>query len=119
MRQFRVLFAHLLGRDEVYLGVIVREVVRHVFDFRLDCGAVRTFRGHDKDLSLMHLPRGESGLLAASNARHGAIDRNGVLSRIQHARNAAHRVGVSLAHALAPEGVVLALRENCGRHHAV
>ena len=119
VRQFRVLFTHLLCGDEVHFGVIIRKVVRHVFDFRLDCSAVRIFRGNDKDLSLMHLPRGELRLLALTDTRHGALHGNRVLSRIQHARNAAHRIGVALAHALAPEGIVLALRQNRGCQHTV
>ena len=77
------------------------------------------FRRNDKDLSLMHLPRGELGLLTLTDARHGALHGNRILSRIQHARNAAHRIGVALAHALAPEGIVLALRQNRGCQHTV
>ena len=65
------------------------------------------------------LAGGELGILAGTHSLDCGIDGNGVLLRIGDAGNAADRIGMTLAYALAPEGVVGAIRQEAVAHHAV
>ena len=77
-------------------------------------GAVRAVLCHDIDLTTV--------LLTGAQFRHGAIahslqcfwNGDGVLPRVQHAGDTAHRVGMSLADTPPPEGVILSFGQDHG-----
>ena len=110
--QAGVVLLHLLGGDELHGGVVVGEVVGHGLDGRLNGSLVGALLGHHIAVAGVLFPGGQLGILALADPlqrfRHG----NGVLPGVGHAGNPADGVGMALAHALAPEGVVLALGQN-------
>ena len=119
VRQCRVVAQHLLGRNEGDGGIVVGKIVRHLLDLALDPCLVCALSRHNVAFAQM--------LFAGRQRRHRACayrverrrDGYRVLPRIQDAVDAADRVGMALAHAAAPEGVVLALRQHSGRVQAV
>ena len=86
--------------------VIVREVVGHFFDFLLDFGRVRAFLQHDIAFARVLLPRGKRGAGTGPHGLERRLDRHGVLFGVGHALDAADGVGMPLAHAAPPEGIV-------------
>ena len=102
----------LLG-DKVHCRVVIREIVRHRLDLALNALLVRAFLGHDEALAGVLFAGGQLGGFAIAHTLQRALHGDRILARVLHALNAADRVGMALAHALAPEGIARALREDC------
>ena len=107
-----MLFAQLLFGDEVNCGVVIGEIVGHLFDLALDAGEVRPLFGDDVALARVLFSRGQNGILAAADALERAFDGNGVLAGVLDPLDAADGVAVPLADALAPKGVGAAVRHD-------
>ena len=60
----------------------------------------------------MFLSCGKFRILSVSHSIERRVHRDGVLLRVLHARHSADGVGMSLAYALAPESIVLAVRKD-------
>ena len=105
---------HFLLGDERHGGVILVEIVRHRNDRLLDGGLVRAVLRDDVDLPAVLLPRDELRHFTAAHGIQRLGDGHGVLPRVGNAFDAAHRIGVPLTDAAAPECVVPALGEDDG-----
>ena len=110
---------HLFLRDEGHGGVIVGKVVRHLFDLLFDPGLVGALGRNHIAFAQVLLPCGQLRHGAAANRVQRCLDGHGVLPRVQHAVDAAHRVRVPLADAAAPERIVRAVRQDRRRIQAV
>ena len=112
VRDARMVAVKLLLADKVHGRVVVREIVRHRDDRLFDGGKVRALLRDDKALARVLLARRKLRVFTGADALERALDRDRVLARVLHAGDAADRVGVALAHALAPERVVAAVRQD-------
>ena len=112
MGQAGMVLLHLLGGDEFHGGVVVGEVVGHGLDGRFNGGLVGALLGHHIAVTGMLFPGGQFGIFALADPLQGLRYGNGVLTGVGHAGNPADGVGMALAYALAPEGIVLALGQN-------
>ena len=112
MGQAGVIPGQLLGADKVDAGVILVKVIGHGLDLPLDALQVGARFGHHPALPQVLVPRRQNGLLAPADGVHRALDGNGIPSGVHHPCNAADGVGVALADAAAPEGLVLALGQH-------
>ena len=92
--------------------VVVREIVRHGLDLFFYLCRIRAFLKDDEALSCVFLSCGKLRVLPISHSLKRRVHRDGVLLRILHARHSADGVGMSLTYALAPEGIVLAVRKD-------
>ena len=100
-------------------GVVLVEIVFHRDDLALDARLVGTLGRHDVTFARVLLPGGQFGLFAAANGLERALDGHGVLARVQHAVDAANGVGMALADAAPPEGVVGAVGQKAVAQHTV
>ena len=98
---------HLLSADEVHRGIILIKIVGHGLDLFLDSGKIRALLGHHKALSGVFFSGGQLRILSRAHFSKRIFHRNGVLSGIRNAFDSSDSIGMSLADALAPEGVIL------------
>ncbi len=105
---------HFLHGDELHGGVVIGKIIGHGLNSVLDGCLVGTLLGHHIAITGVLFPGSQIGGLAAANPIHGLRHRNRVLPAVQNAGNPANRVGMALADALAPEGIVLALGQDGG-----
>ena len=119
MRHGRVIAAQLLGADEVDRGVVFVKVVRHGHDGLAHGFGIGTFLQHHVAVTTVLLARGQLGALAAAHALHRLFHRQRVLHTTRHTRHTTDRIRMSLAQALAPEGVGGALGQQRFADHAV
>ena len=117
--QARVVTRHFLGADEVHSGVVLVKVIGHGLDLVFDAGEIRAFFRDNKALAGVLLTGREFGVLTLADAVDRRLHGNGVLAGIKDALDPADRVGMALAYALAPEGVVLALGQDAVHVQAV
>ena len=102
----------LLFADEVYRRVVLIEVVRHRLDGVLDIGGISAVLEHDEALTRVLLPRRELWVCARTDGLESTLNRHSVLLCVLDALDAADGVAVALADALAPERVVLTVRQD-------
>ena len=112
VRQSAVVTLHLFLGDEVNGGVVIREVVRHGLDLVFDLSQVCAFLSYHEALSGMLLSGGQLRIGTVSDCLYSLLYRDGVLSAVFYTLDAAYCVRMSLAHALTPEGVILAFRQH-------
>ena len=82
---------------------------RHFLDFLLDSGKICSLLRYHEALSGMLLTGGKLRCLSVTDLLKCFRNRNGILSCICNAFDPADCIGVSLAYALAPEGIVLTI----------
>ena len=119
MGQAAVVARHLLHGDEVHGGVIIGEIVGHGDDLALHLGGVRALLEHHVADAGVLLAGGQLGIATAAGRFDGGIHRNGVLTGVRNALDAADGVAVPLRNAAAPEGVIAPLRQHAARVKAV
>ena len=98
---------HFFSADEMHRGIIFIKIVGHGLDLFLDSGKIRALLSHHKALSGVFFPGGQLGILSCAHFSKRIFHRNGVLSGIRNALDSSDGIGMSLADALAPEGVIL------------
>ena len=107
-----VVALHLFCGDEVNDRVVIGKIVGHGDDFALDASEVCTLTGNNKAFTQVLLACGKLGIGTASYRAQSILFGNGVLLCIGNALNAANGIGVTLAHALAPECISLAFGQD-------
>ena len=103
---------HLFFSDECDRGVIVGEVVRHLFDLFLDAGLVCAVLCDNIALTGMLLAGGQFRVGAGANRFQRSLYRNRILTGILDTFDSADRIRMSLGDASSPEGIVLAVRKH-------
>ena len=106
-------------RNKVYSGVILIKVIRHGLDLILDSRKISTFLCYYKALSCVFLSCGKLRILAASYSFQCGLYRNCVLLAILNTINTADCIRMSLAYALAPKCIILAVSQDCICIHTV
>ena len=96
----------------MYGCVIIRKVIGHGLNLLFNPGQVRPFLGYYKTLPGMFLPGGQLGGSAALDSLHRLRYRNRILPCVFHPADPADGVGMALADAFAPEGIILAFRKD-------
>ena len=114
-----VVTLHLFLGNKMHRGIVVCKVVRHCLDGIFHCCRIRAFLQYYKAFSGVFFSGGEVLVFTASNRCQCAFHRNGVLLGILYAGNTAHCIGMSLAHAFAPESIIFSGGQNCSRIHTV
>ena len=109
VRHRRVVTLHLFLCDKVNRRVIVRKIVGHGLNLFFDLFFVRPVFCDNEAFARVLFARRKRRVLAASHFLKRLGNGNGVLARVGNAVDAAYRVRMALAHASAPEGVVVAL----------
>ncbi len=99
-------------RNEMYRGIVLVKIVGHCLYVMLDLCKVCTLFGNNKTFSCVLLPGGKGGIFTVSYGCDGFGNGNGVLLAVLYAFNTADRIGVTLAYALAPEGLILSFGKN-------
>ena len=112
VRNPAVVFFQLFLADKMYGCIIIRKVIRHIFNFRLNPRGVRTFLQHDKTFSCMFLACRQLRIFSGPNGGQCAFHRDCILFCILNTVNPADSIRMSLADAPTPEGIILPLRQN-------
>jgi len=107
-----VIAVKLLLRDEVNGGVVVGKVGGHGLDGFLDLGPIGMEGGDHVTLAGMLLTGGKVGIIAAANPLERLGDGDGVLLAVKNPLHAADGIGMSLAYALTPEGIIVTVGED-------
>ena len=98
--------------NEVNNGVVICKVVGHFLDLLFyRCSVCTLFKNYEA-FSEVLVSGGKNRILAASYGFKSLVYGNGVLLCVLYALYPANGVRMSLAYALAPEGVVLAVRKD-------
>ena len=113
MRKSHVISCHLFLADEVDCSVIWLEVIRHSLYGLFDLGLVGAFLGYDVYLSEVHLALCKFRMLPCSYSVEGLFNWHSILPCVGYSLDASYSVGMSLAHATAPESVACTLRKSC------
>ena len=103
----------------MYGRIIICEVVRHRLDLFLYFCSVCTFLKDNKALSCVLLSCGQYRIFSVSYCLERSLYRNCVLFSVFYAFDPADGIGMSLADALAPERIVMAVWQDRVRIHAV
>ena len=103
---------HFLCTDKVHRGVIVGKIIRHGLDFFFDTLFIRAFLKHHKAFSRMLLSGRQIRILSRPDTVQRFLHRDGILPGIGHTFNSADSIGMPLADALPPEGIILSLRKD-------
>ena len=112
VRDTAVLLVQFFLADEMYCGIVIREIVRHGLDLFLYLCGVCSFLQDNKALSGMFLTGGELRILSVSHCVKSSLHRNGVLFRIFDAFHSPDSVRMSLADTFSPESIVIAFRQD-------
>ena len=105
--------------DKMHGGVIIRKIVGHFLDLALNAGEICALLRNDKYFAGVLFTGGQRGILTGAHGFQRGGNGHGVLACILNAFDAAHCVRVALADAAAPEGIVLAVRQDAGGIQAV
>ena len=114
-----VILFHFISSDKMHRCVVFIKIIGHRLYLTLDAGEVRAFLRNDETLPGVFLAGRQLGILTLPDALHSCIYRNGILACVNNALDPAHRVGMALADALSPEGVVPAFGQNAVHIQAV
>ncbi|MNW62516.1 hypothetical protein D3C74_406560 [compost metagenome] len=104
---FQLFFAY-----EVDCCHIIREIVRHLFDFTFDFSQIRAFFCNYVAFTKMLVFSRQLRIFTLTYTFHCRFNRNGVLHAVLHAGNAANGIGMPLAYAFAPESIFFTFRQN-------
>ena len=118
MSQAAVIILEFFFADEMDGGIIFIEVIRHGFDFLFHPGSIGAILQYYKAFARMLLAGRKLGICSGTDRSQGAFYRDGILLGVLYAGNAADSIGMSLADALAPKGIVFAGRQDCVAVHA-
>ena len=110
---------HLFFRNEMDGRVIIREIIGHGLDLFLNPGQVCPLFRHDKAFSGVHVTGLKYRIFSLPDLLNRRLYRNGILSGVFDPADPADRVGMSLADAPAPEGIIGAFRQTGCRDHTV
>ena len=105
--------------DKMDGGIVIGEVVGHGLDLVFNSFEICALLCDDEALAGMLFTGGKLGIRAASHSLESRLHGNGVLLGIHYPFDTANGIRMSLADALAPEGVILALGQDGGGIQAV
>ena len=105
MRNATVVSLKFFLRNKMHCGFVADEVVWHGLDSRFNSLQIGAFFRYHKAFPQVHLITGGIRSLTAADGFQIFFLGNGILLAIFYAGDAADGIGVTLAYALAPEGV--------------
>ena len=118
VRQAFVVLVQFFLADEMHRRVVFIKIVGHGLDFLLNLSGVSTFFEDHIALTGMFFPRGEFRIFTGTHSSQRLFYRHRVLTGIGYAFNAADGIRMALRYAAAPEGVILAVRQDGVAVHA-
>ena len=92
--------------------VIIGKIVGHFLDLFFNARLVSALFCHNKALTYMLFSDRKLGISTAAHRFQRRLDGDGILLAVGNALDAANGIRMSLAHALAPEGIILAVGQN-------
>ena len=110
--QALVIFVQFFLADEMHRRVVFIKIVGHGLNFLLNLSGVSTFFENHIALTGMFFPRGEFRIFTGTHSSQRLFYRHRVLTGIGYAFNAADGIRMALRYAAAPEGVILAVRQD-------
>ena len=119
MRNPAVIPPHFFLADKVNGGIVICKIIGHGLDGFFHLGCIGALLQYHKALPGVLLTGGQFRVFSGPYGFQGLFHRNGVLFGVLYTRNPAHGVGVSLADAPSPKGVVFSFRQNGVCIHAV
>ena len=119
VRNARVITFKLIKSNKMDCRVVVCKIVRHFLYLTLYSSLVRTLLGYNKALSRVLLTCRKCRLAARTDSLKCGFHRNGILLCIYNAIYTANGIGVSLAYALSPEGIVCSVGKHRRGIHSV